>query len=112
MKFKVGQKVVCINDRYSSYCAYPLKKGAIYTIQGLYTCSCGSQQVFLVEVPEVTWVGCKCQSTSLRRHSYYAWRFRVLKYYEIYKIVIENTKETAGELDVESLKTKARMIIP
>lgn len=41
MNFKAGQKAVCVNDHFRSYCAYPVRKGLIYTIDGFYKCICG-----------------------------------------------------------------------
>ena len=110
MNFRVGQKVVCINDSYRSYCAYPLKKGAIYTIYGFYTCDCGSHQVFLDEIPGVVWMGCRCDRIFLRRQSYYSNRFRPLKYYTIFKVLFEGIKETPHKTDIEKLKFKAKAI--
>jgi hypothetical protein len=82
MNFEVGQKVLCVNDHFGSYCAYPVFKDDIYTIHDLYQCPCGSRQVTLEEVPGRTVMGCKCTRTSERRQSYYDWRFIPLTYFE------------------------------
>jgi hypothetical protein len=82
MSFRVGQKVLCVNDHYHSYCRYPVKKGSVYTIHGFYRCSCGSLQVTLVEFPGETLMHCRCPLVSERRQSYYIWRFIPLEYFE------------------------------
>ena len=75
MKFKDRQKVLCVDDHFN-YGQSRLKKGLVYTIDGFYRCSCGSNQVTLVEIPDVLSMRCKCHWTSIRRQSYYNWRFR------------------------------------
>jgi hypothetical protein len=76
MKFNKGQQVVCIDPSYRNYCAFPLRKGGIYSIHGFYQCpSCGSRQVTLMEVPGTVTMGCRCTRTSFRRQSYYLERF-------------------------------------
>jgi hypothetical protein len=75
MNFKEGQKVYCVIGSYNSYCIHPVNKGSIYTIHGRYTCPCGSSQVTLKEFPEATNMGCRCDRTSVRRQTFYSWRF-------------------------------------
>jgi hypothetical protein len=57
------------------YCAYPVKKGLVYTIDGFYKCPCGSDQVTLKERASTIEMICKCRRLSYRRQSYYSWRF-------------------------------------
>lgn len=79
MTFKIGQSVVCINATCNSYRGNgPLKKGRIYTIDGYYSCGCGSKQVSISERPEVLTMHCGCSHTSVRRQTYYEWRFMPL----------------------------------
>ncbi len=75
MDFKTGQKVVCVNDHFRSYCPYPVKKGLTYTIDGFFLCPCGSRQVTLKEKPFSLEMRCGCGRISYRRQSYYSWRF-------------------------------------
>jgi hypothetical protein len=75
MEFKTGQKVVCINPTCTRYCKYPLKKGAIYTVDGFYQCECGSRQVSISEKPAVLTMYCGCSRSANRRQTYYNWRF-------------------------------------
>lgn len=82
MNFNAGQKVLCVNDHFGSYCAYPIRKGLIYTILGFYKCDCGSDQVTLKEIPGFINMGCRCFRTSFRRQSYFSWRFIQLDYFE------------------------------
>lgn len=82
MKFEFGQKVVCINNHFN-YGQSRLKKGYIYTIEGFYICPCGSNQVTLVEIPDIISMRCKCHRTLIRRQSYYNWRFVPLEFSEI-----------------------------
>ena len=100
MNFKIGQKVVCINARYKTYCACPLVKGNIYTVYGFYTCECGSEQIYVDEVTEIVLMGCRCHRTGMRRHSYYSDRFRPLQYYDIYNKLFEKNKEVGGKSDI------------
>jgi len=82
MNFHAGQKVLCVNDYFRTYCAYPIKKGLVYTIHGFYRCVCGSDQVTLMEIPFSTYMGCRCHRTISRRQSYFTWRFIPLDYFE------------------------------
>ena len=50
MAFRVGQKVVCVDDRPRAYRENPLVLGGIYTIAGLPIEPSGEIGVFLVEV--------------------------------------------------------------
>lgn len=84
MNFRVGQRVLCINDRYRSYCRFPLKKGSVYTVNGFYTCACGSLQVTLSEIKGETNMGCRCHRTSVRRQSFFIWRFIPMEYFEAF----------------------------
>jgi hypothetical protein len=102
MEFKLGQKVLCVNDRYGSYCRYPLSKGGIYTIHGFHRCTCGSQQVTLMEIAGVVTMGCRCQRTSVRRHSYYIWRFIPLEYSETHAKALSDKNEILEKKDVSS----------
>jgi hypothetical protein len=97
MKFQRGQKVVCINDRFSSYCSHPVIKGRVYTIQGSYRCVCGSNQVTLFEKPYNTYMKCGCGRVSERRQSYYNWRFLPLEYFENY-VSLSSKKNIPEEL--------------
>ncbi|MDB4584410.1 hypothetical protein N9164_14765 [Draconibacterium sp.] len=103
MKFKIGQKVLCNNASYNNYCACPLVKGEIYTVYGFYTCLCSSEQIYLDEIPDIVFMGCKCHRFSERRHSYYSWRFRPLQYYDIYSELFENKREFGEEVDILEL---------
>jgi hypothetical protein len=79
MTFKIGQKVVCINATCNSYRGNrPLQKGRVYTVDGNYTCGCGSKQVSITERPEVLIMHCGCSRRSVRRQTYYNWRFMPL----------------------------------
>ena len=82
MKFEVGQKVLCVNNHFN-YGPSRLRKGKIYTICGFYLCACGSHQVILMEIPDMTNMKCGCQRSSFRMQSYYNWRFVPLKCSEI-----------------------------
>ena len=82
MGFHIGQKVLCVNDRFRSFCSYPVKKGLVYTVQGLYRCECGSHQVVLFEKPYMSEMQCGCGRIENRRQSYYNWRFIPLEYFE------------------------------
>ena len=100
MIFEKTQKVVCINATCKTYCRYPLKKGAIYTISGLYQCECGSLQVALVEYPEVLNMHCGCSRVSERRQTYYEWRFMPLDLFTNF-IAIPEEKSVEEELTIE-----------
>ena len=76
MSYKIGQKVLCVDDRFDRQPVYAVKIGEVYTIKGFYNCpSCGSLQFILFEFPLHTLMGCKCGHTMDRRQSFYAWRF-------------------------------------
>jgi hypothetical protein len=101
MMFQVGQKVLCINDHFS-YCRYPLKEGLVYTIHGFYQCACGSHQVTLIEIPYTVNMGCRCHMSSIRRQSYYIWRFVPLEYFEEYADSSSDIEEVLEEKNVSS----------
>jgi hypothetical protein len=82
MKFKKGQQVLCVNASYGTYCAFPLKKGSIYSVDDFYECPCGSHQITLMEVPGLAKMGCRCDHSTFRRQSYFKWRFIPLEYFE------------------------------
>lgn len=98
MRYKVGQKVLCVNDHSNSNCSYPLMKGSIYTIHGFYLCPCGSLQVTLTEIPGATNMRCKCHLISFRRQSYYIWRFIQLEFFEAFEDASPGRKEILKEL--------------
>jgi hypothetical protein len=100
MNFNTGQKVLCVNDHFGSYCAYAIRKGLIYTIHGFYKCDCGSDQVTLKEVPVFINMGCRCFRTSYRRQSYFSWRFMPLDYFEKFIDLSSDMNEIPDELDV------------
>ncbi len=100
MNFKTGQKVLCVNDYFGSYCAYPIRKGLIYTIHGFYKCDCGSDQITLKEIPGSIIMGCRCFRTSFRRQSYFTWRFMPLDYFEKFIDLSSDIKKILEELDV------------
>lgn len=109
--FKIGQKVVCINARYYNGSIYPLTKGKIYTVYGFYTCDCGSEQIYLEEIPDVVTILCLCNRTGVRRHSYYAFRFRPLQYYDAYNELFQNKKEQGKKADIpEKMHKKTKKI--
>jgi hypothetical protein len=93
MNFHIGQKVVCVNAIWNTHCTNPLVKGNMYTVYGFYTCKCGSEQIYLDEIPDKVTIACKCHRTEVRRHSYYIFRFRPLQYFDIYSELFENKKE-------------------
>jgi hypothetical protein len=101
-EFKRGQKVLCVNDHYTSYSLQPVKKGSIYTIHDLYQCTCGSRQLTLMEFPIVTNMGCKCSRISFRRHAYYEWRFIPLTYFEKFIKASTVTKEISEEINAQN----------
>ena len=84
MEFKKGQIVLCIDDHFN-YGQSRLKKGNVYTIQDFYKCPCGSDQLILLEIPDIITMRCKCGSTIFRRQSYYNWRFISMEYSEKFK---------------------------
>jgi hypothetical protein len=101
MNFKKGQKVYCVNGSYNSYCIHPIKKGSVYTIHGWYYCLCGSSQVTLKEFPDSTKMGCRCHRTSVRRQTFYSWRFiplDMLKDFVAVSRAKEKTKVTNTEI--------------
>jgi len=76
MGFKIGHKVLCVDDRFDRQPAHAVKLGEVYTIQGFYRCpSCGSLQYSLFEFHFYTLMGCRCGHTLYRRQTFYAWRF-------------------------------------
>lgn len=91
----MGQRLLCVNDHFNSYCAYPVKKGLVYTIDGFYKCPCGSDQVTLEERKAMIDMICKCNRLSYRRQSYYSWRFIPLELFDnfIYLSYKEKTPE-------------------
>ena len=103
MKFKLGQKVLCVDDHFD-YGPSCLKKGSVYTIDGFYRCSCGSNQVTLVEIPDVLSMRCKCHQTSIRRQTYYNWRFVPLEYFEIFEELSSDINEVPEEIDVQNME--------
>ena len=94
MRFYIGQKVLCVNERFGSYCSHPVKKGLVYTIHGFYKCGCGSDQVTLFERPYINSMKCGCGRLATRRQSYYNWRFIPLQYFE--KFIGWAEKETTN----------------
>ncbi len=104
MKFEIGQKVLCLDDHFSTYCAYPVKKGSIYTINGFYECACGSHQVNLIEFQPVIKMRCKCQRTIYRRQSFYSWRFIPLDYFDGFITFSDNKQEAITEMGVSEVE--------
>lgn len=100
MTFRTGQKVLCVNDYFRSFCAYPIRNGLIYTINGFYKCDCGSDQVTLIEIPWSINMGCECSRTSYRRQSYFNWRFLPLDYFEKFIDLSNNNDEFPDELEI------------
>ena len=100
MTYKEGQKVVCVDPTCKTYCRYPLKKGAIYTIHGHYQCTCGSLQVALEEYQEVLNMHCGCSRISHRRQTYYEWRFMPLDLFTNF-IAIPTVKSEDQEVTIE-----------
>lgn len=114
MNFRTGQRVLCINDKYRTYCRYPLKKGLVYTVDGFYRCSCGSLQIMLAEIPGVTNMGCRCNRTTVRRQSYFVWRFIPMEYFEGYLDLSCDNEKKSGKKDAKELalvKSCASVII-
>ncbi len=103
MNFRVGQKVLCVNDKYGTYCAYPLKKGSVYTIHGFYKCPCGSQQVTLMEITGIINMGCRCDRTSTRRQSYFNWRFIPLEYFENLISISSHKEEMLEKVETQDI---------
>jgi hypothetical protein len=93
MNFRTGQKVICVNDQFKRYCAYPIKKGVIYTIDGFYKCPCGSEQVTLREKNAFIDMICKCDRLSYRRQSFYSWRFIPLEMLENFISLSDKKKD-------------------
>lgn len=84
MKFRSGQKVLCVNDHFNAPCGNRVKKGHIYTVQGYYKCPCGSRQVALIEYPAHTPMSCRCPGITYRRQTFYEWRFIPIEYFEMF----------------------------
>ena len=98
MKFYPGQKVLCVNDYFFPRCAYPIRKGSVYTISGFYKCVCGSDQVTLTGIPDdAILMGCRCGRTSMRPQTYYSWRFIPIEYFEAFIGFSEVNKEELTE---------------
>lgn len=110
MEFKEVQKVLCVNDHYRSYCRYPLKKESIYTIHGFYQCTCGSHQVTLMEIPDVVNMECRCHRTSIRKQSYYNWRFIPLEYSEIFDELSSDINEVSEEFNNQNVEFQKETI--
>jgi len=108
MNFKINQKVVCIDNRYNTFCSHPLEKGKIYTVYGFYTCSCGSEQIYVDEVSAIVSIQCKCKRISERRHSYYDWRFRALEHYNLYHELLEEKAELGEKSDLPKVQPEIR----
>ena len=103
MTYKIGQQVVCINATCNSYCGNrPLKKGRIYTIDGFYTCGCGSTQVSISERPEVLNMHCRCSHSSVRRQTYYEWRFMPLDLFNMFISMPDKKTEDLELIPVKS----------
>jgi hypothetical protein len=96
MKFYSGQKVLCVNDHFNPPCAYMIRKGSEYIIRGFYKCTCGSDQVTLVGIPDnpISMI-CRCGRISTRPQTYYSWRFIPIEYFESF---ICNSSEKQEEL--------------
>lgn len=104
MNFEINQKVICVDNRHSTNCSHPLVKGKIYTVYGFYTCACGSEQIYVNEVPAVVFIECKCGRISERQHSYYAWRFRALQHYNLFQELLEEKVEQGEKSDLPKLQ--------
>ena len=102
MKFKIGQKVLCVDDHFN-YGQSRLTQGSIYTIIGFYLCPCGSNQVTLLEIPDVLSMRCKCHHTSIRKQTYYNWRFVPLEYFEKFEEISSDINEVLEEIDVQNM---------
>ena len=76
-RFGKGQKVVCINNEYSSVHTCSLQLGEVYTIENTYKCQCGSDQLILKEEKYGIYMVCQCGHEANRTQSYYTWRFRL-----------------------------------
>ncbi len=104
MNFKINQKVVCVNNRHSTYCSHPLVKGGIYTVYGFYTCSCGSEQILVEEIKDVVIMQCKCSRTYESRHTYYSWRFKPLDLFHVYGDLFDENYELGEKSDLPVLQ--------
>ena len=110
MNFKTGQKVLCVNDHFRTFCASPVKKGVVYTIDGFYRCPCGSGQVTLQERASMIDMICKCSRLSYRRQSYYSWRFIPVELFDNFidlsdkKKIPEEIVVHKPELEKEAIK--------
>ena len=109
MEFKLGQKVLCVNNHFN-HGQSRLKKGSVYTIHGFYQCACRSRQVTLFEIPDVTNMGCKCHRTSVRRQSYYNWRFIPLEYFEKFMAISSKKKELVKEPNGQNVEPQKEVI--
>jgi hypothetical protein len=97
---------MCVNNHFRSYCAYPIRKGVVYTIDGFYKCACGSNQVTLVEKPSAIDMNCRCNRISYRRQSYYEWRFIPFEYFENIIEFSSDKKEKLEEVNALELELK------
>ncbi len=97
MNYRPGQRLVCVNDRFSSYCSHPIIKGTVYTVHENYRCACGSKQVTLFERPYINDMRCGCGRIANRRQSYYNWRFLPFDYFEQF-IDLSDEEKIPGEI--------------
>jgi len=76
MSYRIGQKLLCIDDRFDHRPTHAVKAGEVYTLTGFYYCpACQSPQFTLSEFPFTTRMRCGCGHTRERRQTFYAWRF-------------------------------------
>lgn len=105
MKFKIGQKIVCVNNSDLKF-ANPLKEKKIYTVRGCScTCSVGGG-VLLEEVHNSTFL-CKCSYCSAvdyKEIGYKADRFRPVEYSDVSRELVKEMIEEGLDIMKEELQ--------
>jgi hypothetical protein len=76
MKFHIGQKIICDDNRSRTRFKCNLEKGEVYTVKDRFKCPCGSKQLIISELYYKIEMVCGCGHREYRHQSFYEWRFR------------------------------------
>lgn len=108
--FKIGQSVICINDKLPAGFISKIKKGDVYKIKDITKCNgCGADVLILSNIPEEINKTCiLCGSTTMPSGAYYQYRFAPFNYdiipnHEIIKEVYPDTIDVVPKKQIEKI---------
>lgn len=110
---KPGDKVLCVNDK--NWYRIPVRgicEGLIYTLTGVFTCSCGNIYVRLAEANTYLNMWCPgCNVMEYTKMYFHIERFRKIEEGEITGEETEKETEKEKEKEKEPIKESTSLII-